>query len=130
MDLKPRHYAIIALVIATSILHFGAAFDHRLFPEGPDPLFTLNGIGYLGLLLAFFVPLHFLQERHDLVRWILFGYAIATILAWLAIWVGLNVILGGKPFFDLDSLYGVPAKISEVLLLVVLSRDRRLTPAV
>jgi hypothetical protein len=129
MHLKPRHYAIIALVIATAFLHFGAAFDRRLFPEGPDPLFTLNGLGYLGLLLAYFVPLRFLQERHQLVGWTLFGYVIATILAWLAIWVGLNVIVGGKPFFDLDSLYGVPAKAAEVVLLFLLWRDRQPTPA-
>jgi len=124
MQLRARHYAMIALILVTSLMHFGAAFDRRLFPEGPDPLFTLNALGYLGLLLAYFVPLQFLQTRHRLVWWALVIYVILTIVAWVVIWVGMNVILGGKPFFDLDSLYGVPAKIAEVILLFLLSRDK------
>jgi hypothetical protein len=47
-----------------------------------------------------------------------------TILAWVIIWVGINVLLGGKPFFDLDSLYGVPAKTAEVILLFLLWREK------
>ena len=57
MRLKALHYAIIVLVIATALLHFGAALDRQLFPEGPDPLFLLNGLGYLALLGAYFLPL-------------------------------------------------------------------------
>ena len=132
MDLKPRHYAIIALVVATAFLHFGAAFDARLYEPGhqlPDPLFALNGLGYLGLLLAYFVPLRFLQERHHLVQWVLLAYVLATILAWVVIWVGFNVIRDGQPFFGTDSLYGVPAKIAEVILLFLVSRDRQPTLA-
>ncbi|MFN2119546.1 MAG: hypothetical protein ACK2T0_04095 [Anaerolineales bacterium] len=132
MDLKPRHYWIIGLVIATAFLHFGAALDARLYEPGhplPDLLFTLNGLGYLGLLLAYFVPVRFLEERHGLTWWILFLYIIVTILAWVAIWVGLNVIVGGMAFFGPDSLYGVPAKIAEVILLFLLWRDRQLTAA-
>ena len=125
MQPKTRHYVIIALLLATAFLHFGAAFDSRLFPDSrPDPLFTLNGLGYLGLLLAFFLPLGFLQQRHPLVWWTLFVYIIVTILAWLVIWVGMNVVLGGQPFFGLDSLYGVPAKTAEVILLFLLWREK------
>jgi len=128
MHLKPLHYGIIALVIATAFLHFGAAFDPRLYESGhqlPDPLFALNGLGYLGLLLAYFVPLRFLKERHRLTWAILFAYVIVTIVAWVVIWVGFNVIRDGQPFFGADSLYGVPAKIAEVILLFLLWRDRR-----
>ena len=125
MQLKTRHYAIIALLLVTALLHFGAAFDSRIFPDHrPDLLFTLNGLGYLGLLLAYFLPLGFLQQRHRLVWWTLFVYIIVTILAWVIIWVGMNVLLGGKPFFDLDSLYGVPAKTAEVILLFLLWREK------
>ena len=128
MDLKPRHYGIIVLVLATAFLHFGAAFDPRLYEAGhqlPDPLFALNGVGYLGLLLAYFLPVRFLQERHRLVWWILLAYVIVTILAWVGIWVGINVIGNGVPFFGPDSDYGVPAKIAEVILLFFLWRDRQ-----
>jgi hypothetical protein len=125
MQLKTRHYVIIALLLVTAFLHFGAAFDIRIFPDHhPDVLFTLNGLGYVGLLLVYFLPLGFLQQRHRLVWWTLFIYIIVTILAWVIIWVGINVLLGGKPFFDLDSLYGVPAKTAEVILLFLLWREK------
>ncbi len=124
MQLKPVHYAIILLVLFTAAMHFGAAFDRILFPQGPDPLFTLNGLGYLGLLGAYFLPISIFQKNHRIVWWALFVYIIITIGAWLIIWVVLNVILGGQPFFGHDSLYGVPAKISEVILLALLRRDR------
>jgi hypothetical protein len=127
MKLNNRHYAIILLVLATAILHFVAAFDSILFPlpsERPDLLFTLNGIGYIGLLGAYFLPIPFFQQRHKMVWWALFIYIIVTILAWLVIWVGLNVIGQGKPFFDHDSLYGVPAKTIEIILLFLMRRDK------
>ena len=127
MQLTKRHYLVILLVLATAALHFGAAFDRILFPlpSGlPDPLFTLNGLGYLGLLGAYFLPIPLFSQRHKLVWWALFVYIIVTIVAWLVIWVGLNVIAQGAPFFGHDSLYGVPAKIIEIILLFLLWRDK------
>jgi hypothetical protein len=124
MKLKTREYAIVVLVILTALLHFGAALDQRLFPEGPDPLFILNGLGYLGLLGAYFLPIPFFQRLHGLVRWVLFGYVVVTILAWVVIWVGMNVIAGGQPFFGVDSIYGIPAKICEVILLFLFWREK------
>ena len=125
MQLKTNHSIIILLVLATAILHLAAAFDTILFPTGvPDPLFTLNGLGYLGLLGAYFLPIPFFQQRHKLIWQVLFGYAILTIVAWLVIWVGMNVIAQGVPFFSRDSIYGVPAKIIEVILLALLWKDK------
>ena len=125
MKLKTNHYVIILLVLVTAVLHLAAAFDHILFPDGvPDPSFLLNGLGYLGLLGAFFLPIPFFQQRHKLVWQVLFGYVILTIVAWLVIWVGFHVIRDGMPFFTRDSIYGVPAKIVEVILLILLWKDR------
>ena len=125
MKLKTIDYFIIILVLATAVLHFAAAFDRVLFPDGtPDPLFTLNGIGYLGLLGAFYLPIPFFQQRHKLVWQVLFGYIILTIVAWLVIWVGMNVIAQGVPFFSHDSVYGVPAKIIELVLLYLLWQEK------
>ena len=124
MRLTTRHYVIIVLVLCTAALHFGAAFDRVLFPDGPDPLFLLNGLGYLGLLGAYFLPIPFFQARHKLVWWALVGYVVLTIVAWLVIWVGFNVIRDGVPFFSRDSVYGVPAKIIEVILLFLLAQDK------
>jgi hypothetical protein len=115
---------IILGVIATAVLHLFAAFDRILFPEGPDPLFMLNGLGYLGLLGAYILPISFFQQRHKLVWWALFVYIILTIVAWVVIWVGINVIANGVPFFSHDSVYGVPAKIIEIILLFLLWRDK------
>jgi len=124
MRLQGRQYVIALLIIVDAALHFGAALDHTLFPDGPDPLFLLNGLGYLGLLGAYFLPIPFLQARHKLVWQALIGYIILTIVAWLVIWVGFNVIRDGVPFFSHDSLYGVPAKIIEVILLFLLRQDK------
>ncbi|HEX2997732.1 MAG TPA: hypothetical protein VHP14_23115, partial [Anaerolineales bacterium] len=54
--------------LLTAFLHIAAALDKELFAEGPDPLFILNGLGYLGLLGAYFLPISFLQQKHELVR--------------------------------------------------------------
>jgi hypothetical protein len=125
MQIKSNQYVIIVLVLATAVLHLAAAFDRILFPDGvPDPLFLLNGLGYLGLLGAYFLPIPFFQQRHKLVWQVLFYYVIVTIVAWLVIWVGINVIGQGVPFFGRDSIYGVPAKIIEVILLSLLMRDK------
>jgi len=124
MKLSIRHYGIILLGLFTAILHLSAAFDKVLFPESPDPLFILNGLGYLGLLVAYFAPIKFFQERHKLVWWVLFGYVILTIAAWIFIWVIQYVIINGVPFFSHDSLYGVPSKIAEVIILALLWSDK------
>lgn len=124
MKLSARHYGIIITTLATAILHLSAAFDKILFPAGPDPLFLLNGVGYLGLLGAYFLPIPFFQKNHKLVWWALVLFAIVTIIAWLVIWVGFYVIRDGTPFFSHDSIYGVPAKIAEILLLLFLRADK------
>jgi hypothetical protein len=125
MQLKNKDYIIIILVLGTAILHLAASFDRVLFPAGvPDPLFLLNGLGYLGLLGAYYLPIPFFQQNHTLVWRVLFGYVILTIVAWIAIWVGINVIANGVPFFSRDSVYGVPAKIIEVILLTQLWKDK------
>jgi hypothetical protein len=115
---------IVVTVVITAALHLGTAFDKILFPDGPDPLFVLNGLGYLGLLGAYILPIPFFQQRHKLVWSALVGYVILTIVAWLVIWVGFYVIRDGTPFFSHDSLYGVPAKIDEIVLLFLLWSDR------
>src|SRR5574338_1161422 len=100
MKLTGKQIGIIALALITAFLHLAAAFDKQLLPEGPDPLFILNGLGYLGLLGAYFLPISFFQQRHELVRRGFILYAIITIVAWLVIWVGFSVIRDGIPFFS------------------------------
>ncbi len=124
MKLNGRQYAILIAGLVTAVLHLAAAIDKQLFPGGPDPLFILNGLGYIGLLGAYFLPIPFFQQKHELVRKGLMGYAVLTIVAWIWIWVIQYVIIGGENFFAHDSLYGVPAKIAEVILLFLLRNDK------
>jgi hypothetical protein len=124
MKLTSRHYGIIVFGLITAVLHLAAAFDKQLFSHGPDPLFILNGLGYLGLLGAYFLPIPFFQQKHNLVRQGFTLYAFITILAWIWIWVIQYVIIGGENFFGRDSIYGIPAKLAEVALIILLRADR------
>lgn len=108
MKLSGIHYGIILTALATAILHI------TLFP---DIVFTLNGVGYLGLLGAYLLPIAFFQERHTLVWWGLAGYTLLTIILW--------VIMGDKQFVaGTSSAIGYYAKAAEVILLVLLWADR------
>jgi hypothetical protein len=88
MDAKPsrapRSAADIAIRIGVVVLTLIAAIVHLslLFP---DPVFILNGIGYLALLAVLYWPVPRLVPYRRAVRWTLIGYATLTILAWVAI---------------------------------------------
>ena len=108
MNLSLRHFGIILTNLATAFLHIS------LFP---DIMFTLNGLGYLGLLGAYFLPIPFFQQRHRLVWWVLVGYTILTIVLWL--------ILGEQNFSaSRSAMIGYYAKAAEVLLLAFLFADK------
>jgi hypothetical protein len=108
MNLTGKHYGIILFALATAILHI------TLFP---DIMFTLNGLGYLGLLGAYFLPISFFQQRHNLVWWALVGYTALTIVLW--------IIMGEKNFSaSTSSMIGYYAKAAEVLLLGFLLADK------
>jgi hypothetical protein len=124
MKLNTKQIIIMIAGLVTAFLHFGAAFDKVLFPDGPDILFTLNALGYLGWLGAYFLPIKFFQDKHKLVWQGFFGYTILTIVAWIWIWVIQYVIIQGTPFFSHDSIYGVPAKIAEVIILWALWSEK------
>ncbi|MBI3739316.1 MAG: hypothetical protein HY258_09755 [Chloroflexi bacterium] len=120
MQLKPRHFAIILLLLATAALHFYAAF--YVVEIKPDLLFTLNGLGYLGLLGAYFLPIPFFQQRHKLVWRVLFGYVILTIVAWA--FITLLRFINHTEVSDLDRMTGYAAKTVEVILLGFLWSDK------
>jgi hypothetical protein len=50
--------AIIVLTLITALVHLSLLF--------PDPLFILNGLGYLALLAIYFLPVSLLQNNHKL----------------------------------------------------------------
>ena len=108
MNLTGKHYGIILFTLATAFLHI------TLYP---DIMFTLNGLGYLGLLGAYFLPISFFQQKHNLVWWVLVGFTALTIVLW--------VIMGDKTFVaGTSSATGYYAKAAEVILLAFLFADK------
>jgi hypothetical protein len=95
-----RDIAISALTIATALTHISLLF--------PDPVFILNGIGYLGLLGLLYLPLPFLAPYRGYVRWLLIGYTVLTIALWVA--------------FGLRTPIGYVNKATELALLALLIR--------
>jgi hypothetical protein len=91
---------IITLTLATAFIHLQLAF--------PDPVFILNGLGYLALLAALYLPVPRIARYRNVVRWVLVGYATLTIFLW--------VLLGARtPIGYIDKAFEV-ALISLLLL--------------
>jgi len=68
---------VVVLTVITAIVHLSLLF--------PDPVFILNGLGYLTLLAALYLPIPQLVPYRRVVRLTLIGYATLTILLWVAI---------------------------------------------
>ena len=108
MKITSTRIGIIISNLATAFLHI------TLFP---DIMFTLNGLGFAGLLGTYLLPIPFFQERHKLVWWVLVGYTLLTMLLW--------GIMGEKTFtFGTSSATGYYAFIAEVIMLVLLWLDK------
>lgn len=104
----PLQYGIIALAIATGLIHLVALG----IPSG-EILFILNGLGYLALVAAIYLPLGFLAGYRSLARWVLIGYTALTfvlyfVMNWPDVWNPLGII----------------TKVIEVVLIVLLWMDR------
>ncbi|MCG3206736.1 MAG: hypothetical protein FOGNACKC_00335 [Anaerolineae bacterium] len=96
-------WGIILLTIATALVHFSLLF--------PDVVFILNGLGYLTLLAALYLPLPQLAGYRRMIRWALLGYTALTIVLWLI--MGSRILLA---YID---------KTIEVILIVLLWLESR-----
>ena len=108
VELGPLQYGIIALGIATGLIHLFALG----IPSG-EILFILNGLGYLALVAAVYLPLKFLAGYRSLARWVLIAYTALTlvlyfVMNWPDVWNPLGII----------------TKLIEVGLIVLLWIDR------
>lgn len=109
MKLSPLQYGMILATLVTAYLHLSLY---------PDIMFTLNGLGYLGLLGAYFLPMPMFQQNHKMVWWALFGYTALTIILW--------VVMGDKTFVaGTDSATGYYAKAAEALLMLFMWADKK-----
>jgi len=68
---------VVVLTLIAAAVHLSLLF--------PDPAFILNGLGYLTLLAALYLPIPRLVHYRCVVRLTLIGYATLTILLWVAI---------------------------------------------
>lgn len=100
-----------ALRFVIAVLTLGTALTH-LTLNFPDPVFILNGLGYLALLAAFLLPILWFAEHRRLVRWALIGFAALTIALWIA--------------FGARSTIGYVNKLNELALIAALLLDSRL----
>ena len=67
--------SIILLALSTAVIHIVLAIPTKLV------IFYLNGLGYLVLVTALYLPLF--QRWHRFIRWILIGYTMLTVALWI-----------------------------------------------
>jgi hypothetical protein len=103
---KAIHVGVIVLTLIAAAVHLSLLF--------PDPAFILNGLGYLTLLAALYLPIPRLVPYRRVVRLVLMGYATLTILLWVAI--GERNLLGFSTTAD---------EVALVILLLVEGRRIR-----
>ncbi len=96
---------IIVLTLATAIIHLQLVF--------PSVLFILNGLGYLGLLGALYLPIPQLAGYRPLVRWALMGYTALTVVLWIIIGTESRILIA---YID---------KAIEVVLIILLWLESR-----
>jgi hypothetical protein len=94
---------IVLLTLATALVHLQLNF--------PDPVFILNGLGYLALLASLVLPVPRVARHRNVVRWALIGYAALTIFLW--------ILLGAR------TPIGYTDKAIEVLLISLLLLEAR-----
>ncbi len=78
---------IMALTIATAVIHFALAFDW---------LFIANGLGYLALLAVLYAPLPALDPYRKWARWALLLYTAVTVVMWIFIGARTTVAYADK----------------------------------
>jgi hypothetical protein len=100
---------IIVLALATGLIHLVLL---NMFMGHLDLLFTLNGLGYIGLVAALYLPLPWLAAYRNWARLALMAFSAVTILAWLVM---------GRPYTPL----GYITKLIELGLIGLLWVDLR-----
>lgn len=104
MKLSLVKIAIIILTLITAIVHIALG----------DPLFILNGLGYLALLAAYLLPWSLFVKRHGLIRWLFIAYTLLTII--------LYFVFHADGSWQQDGL-GMVTKLAEVILLLLIFID-------
>jgi hypothetical protein len=106
MEMKsfgPLQIGIILLVLVTAVIHLVLGIPNGL------TMFVLNGIGYLVLVVALYLPQ--LKSYQGILRWVLIVYTAVTVLGW--------VFVGAR------NLVGYLDKAAEIALIALLFIEMR-----
>ena len=107
VDLTMMQVGIAVLMLATAVIHL-------ILGIGGGIIFILNGLGYLALWTAVYVPIAALADYRQLARWVLVAYTIVTIVLFF-------VFNAGSGY----GAFGLITKAIEVVLVVLLFLDSR-----
>ncbi len=112
MNFRKQRFSLKkVLIIFMTVLTAGIHFSLNFGMGKVDPLFTLNGLGYLGLLSFYLFPPKFLFKYDQWIRILFLGFTLVTIILWVFL---------GKPFTTI----GYIDKFLEMILVVLLVIDR------
>ena len=104
----PLQLGIIVLTLLTAIIHIYYS------SQVPSPAgLIMNGVGYVVLLAALYLPITILSRFRNTIRWVLVGYTALTVVLWVL--VGPRVEIA---FAD---------KVIELLLILLLLLEGRKT---
>jgi hypothetical protein len=107
MNRSTYRTVIIVTAVITGLIHLVLLNVLTMQAKGGiDLLFTLNGIGFLGLTAALFAEIPFLKEYEKWVIYSFIAFTLATIIAWIT--------------FGERSTLGYLTKLDELILLVAL----------
>jgi hypothetical protein len=104
LKLTPARLGIILLTLSTAVIHIALA----------QPLFILNGLGYLALLAAYLLPQPVFARRRTLIRYAFIAYTVLTIV--------LYFVVHANGSWQQDGL-GVATKLAEIILVLLLLLD-------
>lgn len=99
---------IVLLALATAAIHLFLALNSG--DTTTMIMFTLNGLGYIGLLAAMYLRVPVLHKYPRLVRFMMVAYTLLTIILW--------VIMGER------STIGYTAKAIEAVLVILLFMEK------
>lgn len=111
MEISQRRSSVVSMgIVLFALVTAGIHFYLAMQSEMVRVMFTLNALGYVGMLAAMYLNLPFVRRRRRLVRYAFIGYTLLTILLW--------VIMGERtPIAFVD-------KTAEVLLVALLFMER------
>lgn len=104
MEFSPARIGLAITTLLTAVIHFALG----------GALFMLNGVGYLALWSALFLPIPIFMQWRRQIRWIFAGYTLLTIV--------LYFVAHPNGAWQEDAL-GIVTKFIEVLLLLLIIYD-------